>query len=155
MLSLHEQAEFHRICLGMGLLGVDDAVTWADRSLMAMENPPIEIINVALSGDQPVDEVMRLLASVTGPADLEEVAHEVLGLLSKRLIAGEITLESTVDMLWVYHIRASVSEDEIDEACNFSYCLEFVQEGAYGTVESVLQDVKAFLDRHATPSEYS
>ena len=44
MSSLREEAEYLRIAIAMGLLDTSAAVAWADRTIMALDVPPIEVI---------------------------------------------------------------------------------------------------------------
>lgn len=147
MASLREEAEYLRLALAMALLDNDAAVAWADRTIMALDNPPIEIIEVSLAGNKPNDEMMRLLAAVPGQGDLTAVAHQVLGLLHKRLEVGDVSLEAAVEMLWAYHDWAAVSEDERLQAGNFSEYLFGAQEGYWGTLDSVREEIMGFLVR--------
>lgn len=151
MASLREEAEYFRLALAMALLDKDAAVVWADRTIMALDDPPIEVIEVSLAGNKLPFEMMSLLASVPGPGDLTAVAHQVLGLLRERLEAGDATLEAAVDMLWGYHNWAAVSEDERRRACKFSADLFGAQEGFWGTLDNLREEVMAFLVRHASP----
>ncbi len=148
MTSLREQAEYLRLALAMTLVDEEAAIEWADRTILASDNPPVEVIDLSMAGDQPPDELMRLLASVPGQGNLAAVAHQVLGLLHGRLEVGDVTLEQATDMLWAYHDWAAVSEEEIDAAGNFSDYLYMAQMGAYGTLDSVREEILDFLARH-------
>jgi hypothetical protein len=89
-----------------------------------------------------------MLASIPGQGDLTLVAHQVLWLFRQRLDAGEIPLESAVEILGAYHSYAVVPEDESLAAYNFSEFLYCAQNGLYGTLESVREEIDRFLARH-------
>ena len=100
METLREDAEYLRLSLSMGLLDEGAVIAWADRNLMVLEGPPVQLIDVSLAGDLPRDELMRLLAVIPGQADLTAVAYQVLGLLRERFESGAVTVEKAMDMLW-------------------------------------------------------
>ena len=99
MSSLREDAEYLRVALAMGLIDNGLAIAWADRMVMELEKPPLELIDVSSATKQPRDELMRLLAKVPGAGDLSRVAREALWLLRERFEAGEIPLETAVEMI--------------------------------------------------------
>jgi hypothetical protein len=140
MTSHRDQAEYLRLALAMNLVDKNAAIDWADRTILAFENPSIEIIDVSMEGDQPPD-LMRLLASVPGQGDLAAVAHQILGILHGRLEAGHVTLEQVMNMFLFYKDWAAVSENERWEAENFSDELYCAQEGHYGTLDSVREGI--------------
>jgi hypothetical protein len=148
--TLREEAEYLRLCLGMGLLDNGAVVAWEDRNLIALKAPPVQLIDVSLARDLPPDELMRLLESVPGQADLAAVAHQVLAHLRERFDSGAVTIEKAVDMLWAYHNFACVLQDELWEAGNFPEYLYGVQEGWYGPLEALIDEFRKFSDRHAT-----
>jgi hypothetical protein len=151
MATLREEAEYLRLALAMGLLDKDAAVAWADRTILALDNPPIEVIEVSMAGNQPPDEMMKLLAAIPGEGDLTAAAHRVLKLLRDQLEAGKISLEEAADRLWTYHVCASVPEDERLQAGNFSDCWFCAQQGYWGSPDSVREDVMSFLAQQTSP----
>jgi hypothetical protein len=149
MATLREEAEFHRLALAMALTDVDTVVAWADQTIAALPEPPIQVIDVSLAGGRPADEVVDLLALIPGKGDLTGVAHRMLGLFHERMRAGEIELELAVDMLWAYHNWAQIPENERLQAGNFHDALFCAQHGYYGTLESVRQEILEFACEHA------
>ncbi len=145
--TLREEAEFFRLTIAMGLLGPSDAVAWADRTIMALDMPPIELINVSLAGNKSPIEMMDLLASIPGPADLTASAHRALRLLRDRLDARLLTSAAAAKTLDGYRSWAFVSEHELRHADSVWYLLQDVQGGFYGTMESVGEELIDFLNR--------
>lgn len=145
MASLREEAEYFRLGLILKLLDNDAIVDWADRTISKSDDPPIEIIEIALAGKMPLEEMTSLLKSVPGQGDLSVGAHQTLRLLRDQLGAGTITLESAVNTLWAYHQCAFVEEAEKSQAVSFSNLLYMAQEGEGGTLESVQEEVLSFL----------
>jgi hypothetical protein len=143
--SLKEEAEYLRLTLAMGLTTPDEVVGWADGQIAALDEPPIQVVDVSLAGSQPAFEIMCLLSAVPGGADLTRAAHRALGLFRCRFRAGGISLEQAAEMLWAYSIWASVSEDEQLRASNFRYVVNCLHLGHLRTPESVLKEVEEFL----------
>jgi hypothetical protein len=149
MATLREEAEFHRLTLAMALTDVNAVVAWADQTIAALPEPPIQVIDVALAGSRPADELVDLLAVVPGRGNLTAVAHQVLGLLLRRFRNGEFSEELAVDMLWAYHNWADIPEQERLQAGNFADALCCAQQGYYGTLDSVREEILEFLGTHA------
>jgi hypothetical protein len=148
METLRGQAEFLRLALAMGLIGQQDVVAWADTTIGALDEPPVEIIDVALAGNAPVHQVMSRLAEVPGQADLAASAHRALALLRQRVLRDEVSLEDAVRALAAYHCWARVPEQESLQAGNFEEWLYLAQQGKYGTLESVREELLLFLAEH-------
>lgn len=146
---LREEAEYLRLALAMGLVTPDEVVAWADRQIAALDEPPIQVIDVSLAGSRPAIEIIGLLAAVPGSGDLVAAAHRSLGLFLRRFRAGGISLEQAADMLWAYSNWASVPEDERLWASNFTDVVNCLNLGYYGTPESVRSEVEEFLSRHS------
>jgi hypothetical protein len=148
MQTLREQAEFYRLALAMGLMSQRYVNAWADNIIGACDEPPIEVIDVALAASRPTHEVMSRLAEVPGEADLAAAAHRALGLLRQRLVRDELSLEGAVQTLAAYHCWAHVPEGESLEAGNFQELLYLAREGLYGTFQSVREELLRFLTEH-------
>jgi len=146
---LKEEAEYLRLALAMGLTTADEVVEWADGQIAALDEPPIQVIDVSLAGSWRAVEIMGLLNVVPGEADLARAAHRALGLFLRRLRDGGISLEQAAEMLWAYSNWASVPEDERLWASNFTDVVNCLNLGYYGTPESVRSEVEEFLTRHA------
>jgi hypothetical protein len=150
---LREQAEYLRLALAMGLISPDAVVVWADRVIDATDDPPIEVIEVSLSGGRSPVEVMDLLRLVPGAGDLGAAAHRALGLLRRRVRDGSVPSDRAAEMLWAYSNWATVPEDERLWAVNLTDAVECLHLG-YGTPDTVRSEILAFLDQHATvPSD--
>jgi hypothetical protein len=147
MFPLREEAETLRLGLAMSLVSPEEVIAWADRVVVEMAEPPIEIIDVAAATRQPPDELARLLKRVPGPADLTTGAHRVLGILRARAAVGGLALGAVTNMLWVYSAEAVIPEVERLAASNFDYeyeCLAY-----YGTPEGLGEEIGRFLAMNA------
>jgi hypothetical protein len=133
----------------MGLTDVESVVAWADQVIAVLPAPPMEVIDVALTGSRPPEEIVDLLGLVPGGGDLTAVAHCVLGLFLQRFRSGEIALERAVDMLWAYHNWAMIPDDERLRAGNFYDALFCAQRGYCGTLQSVREEILDFLGSQA------
>jgi hypothetical protein len=144
MATLREEAEYYRIALAMGLIDAEMVVAWADRTIAALPEPPIQVVDVALSGGRREFEIMDLLKLVPGGGDLTAVAHQVLALFGQRFRSGEFELEAAVEKLSAYAAWATISEDEQVRASNFDDFLYGVKHGQYCTVESLRREIIDF-----------
>src|SRR5438045_198723 len=99
---LREEAEYLRLALVMGLIGPEEVVAWADRVIDALNEPPIQVIDVSLASSRSPDEIVDLLDAIPGDGDLAAAAHRALGLFLPRFRAGSISLEQAAEMLWAY-----------------------------------------------------
>jgi hypothetical protein len=132
----------------MGLMSQRDVIAWADNIIGTCEEPPIEVIDVALAGGLPAHEVMSRLAQIPGEGDLAAAAHRALGLLRQRLARGEISLEGAVQALAAYHCWARVPQGESLAAGNFEEWLYLARAGLYGSLQSVREELIRFLTEH-------
>jgi hypothetical protein len=146
---LGEKAEYLRLVLAMGLITPDEVVAWADRLIAALDDPPIQVIDVSLAGSRPAVEIMDLLAAVPGRGDLAAAAHQALGLFLRRFRAGGISLEQAAEMLWAYSNWASIPEGERLWASNFTDAVYCLRHGYAGTDASVRAEVEEFLAQHS------
>ena len=147
--SLREDAETMRLALAMGLVTADEVVAWADRLIAELDEPPIQLINVSLSGSSPAYMIVDLLAAIPGRGDLALAAHRALGSFLQRFRTGAISLERAAEMLWAYSNWASVPDDERLWASSFTDTANCLKQGYYGTTESVRSEVDAFLVRYS------
>lgn len=148
MPPLSEEAETLRLALFMGCVKPDEVVAWADRRIAELAAPPIELIDVAMAGGQPPDELVRFLKRIPGPANFTAAAHRALGVLRERAVREGFDLESLTDMLWNYSLEADATEDERWAASRFGnlyHDLEYYEE----TAESLREEVDRFLTDHA------
>lgn len=148
MPPLREEAETLRLGLLMGLVEPEEVVAWADRVIIELAAPPIEVIDIAMASRQPADEVARLLARVPGPADFTAAAHRALGILQERFLAGNLPLEVVADMLYVYSTAAKIPEAERQMAAIFID--EYYLSSYYGTIEfsGLRNEIGRFLAEH-------
>ena len=147
MIPLREEAETLRLGLVMGLVSPQLVIAWADRVVMEMANPPIEVIDVAAATRQPPDELARLLKRLPGPADLTAGAYRVLGILRARAAVGGLALDVIANMLWVYSAEAVIPQAEGLAAASFDYeyeCLAY-----YGTPGGLGEEIGRFLAKNA------
>jgi hypothetical protein len=147
MSSLREQAEYLRISLLMGLIGVADVVRWADAAIGNMTEPPSEIIDLALAGKLHPEDVARMLAQVQGDADLTLAAHRAVGELASRFSGGSITIDDVAGMLYSYSQFARVDEIERGTASILEDVLE------YYTIEGATHAITEFLTKYGQVPE--
>ncbi len=147
MPTLREEAEFLALALAMGLVEKAEVIAWADGHIVDMDVPPIEIIDVSLAGGMQPKEVVPLLKRVRGTGDLTAVAHQVLGLLRRRLLCGAVTPPQADAALSAYLSVAEVPSVEwlaILDRHNY-----VAEPGDTWTDVSPNGGTADFLDRHA------
>lgn len=143
--TLREEAETLRLGLLAGLTQPEGVIVWADRVIAELDEPPIEVIDLALAGNSTIDELRHLLEQVPGPADLARAAHRHLGLLREYQLAGKLSFEEVASRLHLYYLTANVEEGERLMALHLSIqfdCLVY-----YGSLEGWQSAVDNFLVR--------
>jgi hypothetical protein len=146
---LREEAEYLRLALAMGLVTPAEVVAWADRQIAALDEPPIELIDVSLAGSRSPVQVMDLLKAIPGDGDLTAAAHRALGRLLKEFRAGGLSPEQVADMLSAYSNWASVPAGERTAASTFRELVYCMRQGWFGTSESVRSEFEDFLVRNS------
>ena len=143
--SLRERAEFFCLALAMDFIANETVVEWADRNILALEDPPIELIEISLAGKLPCDEVMRLLKSIPGAGDLTLAAHQALSLLHAELVNGSLTLDSAENRLWAYQQWATIPEVEKDQVIGLCDALVMASIGYEYFFDDIRAEVLDFL----------
>ncbi|MBX7247299.1 MAG: hypothetical protein K1X53_17525 [Candidatus Sumerlaeaceae bacterium] len=149
MLTLKEEAEYQRLALAMGLTDIDSVVAWADQKIVSLPEPPIQVIDVSLTGSRPAHAVMELLAQFPGNGDLTTVAHQVLALFRQRFLKGDVPVALAVDQLSAYSNRATIPRGEWAEVCDFRLYFFEIQEGIYGTLDHLKEHIMTFANKYA------
>lgn len=147
MFPLREEAETLRLGLVMRLVSPEAVIAWADRVVMELAEPPIEVIDVAAATRQPPDELARLLKRVPGPADLTAGAHRVLGILRARASDNALAIDVITNMLWVYSTEAVIPDAERLAASNFD--VEYECLAYHGTLQGLGEEIGRFLAENA------
>ena len=152
--KLKGEAEFYRLAIAMALLSIDEVVAWADEVITILDEPPIQIIDIALAGSKPKFDMMVLLAAVPGQGDLTHSAHRALGLLSTQFQLDQVTIDEAAEKLEAYYACAHVPHEESYKALAFFDVVNCYNLGYYGTFESITHEsikaeIQSFLDDYA------
>jgi hypothetical protein len=103
-------ARFYIIALKHGLLSRLVPIAWADEQIARGDIPDIALIDLALTANQPVDQVMDALKPLAGPIT-PNVVRLAVGLLADRLKRREYTEAEVANLLYRLH-----REDDCFEA---------------------------------------
>ncbi|MEN9358990.1 MAG: hypothetical protein RL095_525 [Verrucomicrobiota bacterium] len=145
--AIKETAELLRLKLLLGLVTVQDVVTWADSIIESEATPDWEIIEVSLARTVKVDEMMKLLTDIKGNC----VRAQVFRRLFQTWLIGlsEDTLQGKTIARQLYMLA-----DELKE-CGFgsaAYALDDafdLIEFGYCTHEQALQQLQGYLQEFA------
>ncbi|MGE8015306.1 hypothetical protein [Bacillus mycoides] len=82
-------AEVLSIGLQIGLFSKTEIIDWADQTIEALDSPSIEIIEVSLSSNDKLVDIVPKLKNVKGTYDKKLPVKIILGLLWDKFILNE------------------------------------------------------------------
>ncbi|PGQ04832.1 hypothetical protein COA05_31045, partial [Bacillus thuringiensis] len=82
-------AEVLSIGLQIGLFSKTEVIDWADQTIEALDSPSIEIIEVSLSSNDKLVDIVPKLKNVKGTYDKKLPVKIILGLLWDKFILNE------------------------------------------------------------------
>lgn len=148
-------AEVYRIGVLIGLLNIQDVIKWADNVIEHCDTPPYEIINLALSANEKLEDITLRLMEIRGDFEDNDMSPKIiLGLLNQYLKTPEDTanviekLDKLIDYLpdsyeWI--------EMEIHFLSDGFYLAE---ENIYGDLKEVHSNLKEFLNLFIDYTKY-
>lgn len=89
MVNIKIIAEVFRIGLQIGLFSKTEVIEWADHTIETLDSPSIEIIEVALSSNDKLVDIVSKLKNVKGTYDQELPVKIILGLLWEKFMINE------------------------------------------------------------------
>lgn len=148
-MDLGNDADELAMALRLGLATVDEAISWADDAIIALDQPPYALIEAACASRAPTDELAELLEQVPGERDTELVARRVLTRMATSVRDGQTTPARAARMLYEMLLwGCSPGVDFEGEVNGLDHAFSLADEGIWGTTEDAEHDLRAFLAPH-------
>ncbi|WP_075313025.1 hypothetical protein [Bacillus wiedmannii] len=147
MVNIKVIAEVLRIGLQIGLFSKTEVIEWADHTIETLDSPSIEIIEVSLSSNDKLVDIVSKLKNIKGTYDKKLPVKIILGLLwEKFMINEENVLKIQPFISNLIHNNCCEGFDTIDEQLyNFNEEINLAADNIYGNLEDISQEIKSFL----------
>lgn len=99
---LPTEATLYHLLIREGLCSGAEAVAWADRWIMRLDNPPDELTEISLSGGN-LNDILSALGRLALPTLSEQAFGQLCGLLLARLEADARAISMVNSLLWRIH----------------------------------------------------
>lgn len=147
MVNIKIIAEVLRIGLQIGLFSKTEVIEWADHTIETLDSPSIEIIEVSLSSNDKLVDIVSKLKNIKGIYDQKLPVKIILGLLWKKFMINEknvLKIKTFISDL--IHNNCCEGFDYIDEKLyNFNEEINLAADNIYGNLEDISQEIKIFL----------
>ncbi|PFB06884.1 hypothetical protein CN324_13995 [Bacillus anthracis] len=147
MVNIKVIAEVLRIGLQIGLFSKTEVIKWADHTIETLDSPSIEIIEVALSSNDKLVDIVSKLKNIKGTYDKKLPVKIIMGLLWKEfMINEENVLKIQPYISDLIHNNCCEGFNYVDEQLyNFNEEVKLAADNIYGTLEDISQEIKSFL----------
>jgi hypothetical protein len=150
-------AEVLSIGLQIGLFSKTEIIDWADQTIEALDSPSIEIIEVSLSSNDKLVDIVPKLKNVKGTYDKKLPVKIILGLLWDKFILNEEenVLKIKPFIFNLIHNNCCEGFSYVDEQLyNFNEEINLAADNIYGNLEDISQELKSFLSPYKDFSKY-
>ncbi|MCU5759315.1 hypothetical protein OCD05_24355, partial [Bacillus cereus] len=89
MANIKITAEVLSIGLQIGIFSKSEVIDWADQTIETLDSPSIEIIEVSLSSNDKLVDIVPKLKNIKGTYDKKLPVKIILGLLWDKFILNE------------------------------------------------------------------
>jgi len=135
-----------------GTRTVADVIAWADSVIEVDPQPDMAVIEVATSGRRQAADVSALLRNVAGECDPVVVLRRSMSDL-RRALANDQSRGPQIAR-WLYELATNGDLPESEFGVD-AYMLEdrfaLASSGTFGTYESAVKELDAYLAQHARP----
>jgi hypothetical protein len=152
--DMQEEAEILAVGFRLGLVDKSEIIAWADGKIAALDEPPIELIDLACLGKAHALDVLGKLRQLSSPRAPLEVVPSVFKHYTRRLRdnpnLGPIVAKGLWDFVAAsnYHIP-----DELDEIRVFDENYRLARSGTYGTEADAYAALLAICERFEHTAE--
>ncbi|MGG0279086.1 hypothetical protein ABEY37_04885 [Bacillus pacificus] len=149
-------AEVLSIGLQIGLFSKTEIIDWADQTIEALDSPSIEIIEVSLSSNDKLVDIVPKLKNVKGTYDKKLPVKIILGLLWDKFILNEENVLKIKPFKFnLIHNNCCEEFSYVDEQLyNFNEEINLAADNIYGNLEDISQELKSFLSPYKDFSKY-
>lgn len=151
--SLPTEATLHHLLIREGLGSGAEAVAWADRWMLRLDNPPDELTEISLSGGDS-NEILLALGRLAWPTLSEQDFGQLCGLLLARLEADAGAMSAVNSLLWRVHYDSfnGVRPLEFEPSIGLYWFHEWenlIPDG-YENIDDLLERLTTFLKTYVT-----
>ncbi|HHY2677070.1 TPA: hypothetical protein ACV439_005070 [Bacillus toyonensis] len=147
MVNIKIIAEVFRIGLQIGLFSKTEVIEWADHTIETLDSPSIEIIEVSLSSNDKLVDIVSKLKNIKGTYGQKLPVKIILGLLWEKFMMNEenvLRIQPFISNL--VHYNCCEGFDYIDaQLYNFNEEINLAADNIYGNLEYISQEMKSFL----------
>ncbi|MGQ8827220.1 hypothetical protein CN575_20990 [Bacillus wiedmannii] len=149
-------AEVLSIGLQIGLFSKTEIINWADQTIEALDSPSIEIIEISLSSNDKLVDIVPKLNNVKGTYDKKLPVKIILGLLWDKFILNEENVLKIKPFIFnLIHNNCFEGFSYVDEQLyNFNEEINLAADNIYGSLEDISQELKSFLSPYKDFSKY-
>ncbi|ENQ3113183.1 hypothetical protein ACEOWI_004528 [Bacillus cereus] len=149
-------AEVLSIGLQIGLFSKTEIIDWADQTIETLDSPSIEIIEVSLSSNDKLVDIVPKLKNVKGTYDKKLPVKIILGLLWDKFILNEENVLKIKPFIFnLIHNNCCEGFSYVDEQLyNFNEEINLAADNIYGNLEDISQELKSFLSPYKDFSKY-
>lgn len=147
MVNIKIIAEVFRIGLQIGLFSKTEVIEWADHTIETLDSPSNEIIEVSLSSNDKLVDIVSNLKNIKRTYDQKLPVKIILGLLWEKFIINEENVLKIKPFISdLIHNNCCEGFDNIDEQLyDFNEEIDLAADNIYGDLEDVSQEIKSFL----------
>ncbi|MEY2300890.1 hypothetical protein [Bacillus tropicus] len=149
-------AEVLSIGLQIGLFSKTEVIDWADHTIETLDSPSIEIIEVSLSSNDKLIDIVPKLKNIKGTYDKKLPIKIILGLLWDKFILNEENVLKIKPFIFnLIHNNCCEEFSYVDEQLyNFNEEINLAADNIYGNLEDISQELKSFLSPYKDFSKY-
>jgi hypothetical protein len=141
--SLAEEADIMLAGYRTGYYTIDDVMAWADRWILALNEPPTATLDLSVGRHLHPREVTRLMRSL-GKNDGRSIIDAELGMIGARLLAGTMGVIEASELLWPLHDHPDATDDDVSVAYVGDEICYALNEGI-GSLEEIYARLCRFL----------
>jgi hypothetical protein len=148
MRDIESEAAYLREGLWLSALTIEDVIAWADAVILETEIPDDRVLDLALSHDAHPLDVISILESMSSSVKALDVLPCLLSRAHQKLEESPGYAKILVEGLWDLYVRSDYSApDELKEISWFYDALSLAEQGTYGSVPEVHEQLRTFTAR--------
>lgn len=139
-------AAYYLYGLEVGIVTLQQAKDWAFSIVESMDNPPADIIDVALSSG--LSEINEKLNAVAGERDVQLAGKWLLNTLSREFSSNPFNVERITKQAMQVTRSTALGDDEYYVFDHIDDALSLAQSGTYGSVEGCRSELENALSAY-------
>lgn len=136
-------SSYYSYGLAIGLITRNEIINWVD-TLIEKYDVPYELIEISLSKDKSINEILSLFKSIHENMHFNESVPIILDVIRTKYENREITEEELIEYLSRLHTESATAEGNTDLITQLDYFSDeyyLASQGIYGDTESVIENI--------------